>query len=279
MTARRVLSLLCIAVCGATLVGCGGDTLAFDPVASAATKTADTTSSRVAFTATMDVDGVGGMTLSGAGLFDGRTKSGALNMRFALPADAQAQLGGVDPTMQMIFDGRHGLVMYMRSPLLRTLAADKWVKMDLAKVAKKAGIDLGSLMNANQADPSQSLKMLMASSDAHPLGFDRVRGVFTTHYTLKVDLARLAKDNKAMSKALDQVRKLTGVDSYPAEAWVDDQGRVRKLKVDMSFNSAAGGAFTMSLTEELYAFGVKADIQPPPASDVLDYSSLVNSGG
>jgi hypothetical protein len=279
MTARRVLSLLWVAVCGATLVGCGGDTLSFDPVANAATKTASTTSSRVAFTATMDVDGVGGMTLSGAGLFDGRTKSGALNMRFALPADAQAQLGGVDPTMQMIFDGRHGLVMYMRSPLLRTLAADKWVKMDLAKVAKKAGIDLGSLMNANQADPSQSLKMLMASSDAHPLGFDRVRGVFTTHYTLKVDLARLAKDNKAMSKALDQVRKLTGVDSYPAEAWVDDQGRVRKLKVDMSFNSAAGGAFTMSLTEELYAFGVKADIQPPPASDVLDYSSLVNSGG
>jgi len=279
MTARRVLSLLCVAVCGATLVGCGGDTLSFDPVASAATKTAGTTSSRVAFTATMDVDGVGGMTLSGAGLFDGHTKSGALNMRFALPADAQAQLGGVDPTMQMIFDGRHGLVMYMRSPLFRTLAADKWVKMDLEKVAKKAGLDLSSLMNANQADPSQSLSMLMASSDAHPIGFDRVRGVFTTHYTLKVDLARLAKENKAMSKALDQVRKLTGVDSYPAEAWIDDQGRVRKLKVDMSFNSAAGGAFRMSLTEELYAFGVKADIQPPPASDVLDFSSLVNPAG
>src|SRR5262249_24602556 len=46
MTAGRLLSLLCLAVCATALVGCGGDALSFDPVANAATKTADTTSSR-----------------------------------------------------------------------------------------------------------------------------------------------------------------------------------------------------------------------------------------
>src|SRR5437870_2042693 len=105
MTVRRVLSLLCLGACATALAGCGGDTLSFDPVASAASKTADTTSSRVAFTATMNIDGVGGMAFSGSGIFDGRTRSGALNMRFTLPADAQAQLGVTDPTMQMIMDG------------------------------------------------------------------------------------------------------------------------------------------------------------------------------
>ena len=275
MTARRVLSLLCPAVCAAALVGCGGDTLSFDPVANAASTTIASQSERVSFTATMNIDGVGGMAFSGAGIFDGRSRTGALNMRFTLPADVQAQLGVVDPTMQMIMDGRHGLVMYMRSQLFRTLAADKWVKLDMEKLAKKQGIDLSSVMDANRADPSQTLQMLMASKDAHPIGFDRVRGVFTTHYTLNVDLGRLAKGSKELGKTYEMLRKLTGVQSYPAEAWIDDQGRVRRLKIDMSFNGPTGGAFTMSMSEDLYAFGVKVNVQPPDASQVVDASALL----
>ena len=275
MTARRVLSLLCPAVCAAALVGCGGDTLSFDPVANAASTTIASQSERVSFTATMNIDGVGGMAFSGAGIFDGRSRTGALNMRFTLPADVQAQLGVVDPTMQMIMDGRHGLVMYMRSQLFRTLGADKWMKLDMQKLAEKQGIDLSSVMDANRADPSQTLQMLMASKDAHPIGFDRVRGVFTTHYTLNVDLGRLAKGSKELGKTYEMLRKLTGVQSYPAEAWIDDQGRVRRLKIDMSFNGPTGGAFTMSMSEDLYAFGVKVNVQPPDASQVVDASALL----
>src|SRR5204863_2737733 len=151
---RSFLSLLCFVACTAAVAGCGGDTLSFDPVASAATKTAASESSRVAFTATMNVDGVGGMAFSGAGVFDGRMRSGALNIRYQLPPAAQAQLGGVDPTMQMIMDGRSGLVMYMRSPLFARVAGDKWIKVDLAQQAKKEGIDLQALMDSTQADPS-----------------------------------------------------------------------------------------------------------------------------
>jgi hypothetical protein len=275
MTARRVLSLLSLALCAFALVGCGGDTLSFDPVASAASKTFDTTSSRVEFTATMSIEGVGGMAFSGSGIFDGRTRSGAMNMRFTLPAQAQAQLGAADPTMQMIMDGRNGLVMYMRSPMFKTVAADKWLKIDMEKLAKKEGVDLSALMNANQADPSESLHMLMASTDAHPIGYDRVRGVFTTHYKLNIDLARLTKDNKQLRKTFESVRKLTGISSFPAEAWIDDQGRVRRMKIDMSFNAPTGGAFTMSMTEELYAFGVKVNVRPPAASEVIDAASLL----
>jgi hypothetical protein len=276
MTGRRLLLLLCLALSTTVLAGCGSDTLSFDPVANAASKTVDYQSARVAFAATMDVEGVGGMAFSGAGLFDGRTRSGALNMRFTLPADAQAELGGADPTMQMIMDGRQGLVMYMRSPLFRQLGGDKWIKLDLEKLGKQQGLDVSSIMSANQADPWQSLHQLMASSDAHPVGFDRVRGVFTTHYTLNVDLDRVSKGNKDLGRSFEMLRKLTGVQSYPAEAWIDKQGRVRRLKLDMSFNTPTGSAFTMSMTEDLYAFGVKVNVQPPPASDVFDASALVS---
>jgi hypothetical protein len=276
MSPRRVLSLLCVAICATALVGCGGDTFSLDPVASAATKTVTSESARVAFTATMDVDGVGALAFSGSGVFDGRSRSGSLNMRFRLPADARAQLGGADPTMQMIMDGRSGLVIYMRSPLLASVAGDRWIKFDMAKLARRQGIDLNALLNANQADPSQTLDMLKASADARPIGYDHIRGVFTTHYQLKVDLERLAKENKNLRKMIDTVREVTGTTSYPAEAWVDDAGRVRRMKVDMSFNSPAGGAFTLSLTEDLYAFGTKVHIRPPAASKVVDAGALVS---
>src|SRR5256714_93769 len=273
MPVRRILLLVCLALCAAGLVGCGGDTLSFDPVANAASKTVGSQSERISFTATMNVDGVGGMAFSGAGVFDGRTRTGALNMRFTLPADAPAQLRGTHPSMQMIMDGSHGLVMYMRSPLFRTLPSDKWVKLDMEKLAKKEGIDLSSVLDAGQADPSQSLNMLMASTDAHPVGYDRVRGVFTTHYTLNVDLNRLAKGNSDLRKTFDALRKLTGVQSYPAEAWIDSQNRVRRLKLDMAFNGPPGAAFTMSMTEDLYAIGVNVNGQPPAPRQVLGASA------
>jgi hypothetical protein len=269
MSLRRVLSLLCLAACATAVAGCGGDTFSFDPVASAATKTAKSESSRVAFTATMSIDGFGGMAFSGAGVFDGRTRSGAMNMRFQLPQDAQAQLGAADPTMQMIMDGRNGLVVYMRSPLFARVAGDKWIKLDLARAAKEEGLDLQTLMSSTQADPTQTLAMLTASTDAHPVGYDRVRGVFVTHYTFDVDLARLVKQHEEVRKTFDDLRKLTGVNSFPAEAWLDKSGRVRRLKLDMSYNTPTGGAMSMSITEDLYAFGIKVNVPPPDASQVM----------
>ena len=55
-----------------------------------------------------------------------------------------------------------------------------------------------------------------------------------------------------------------------ASVGIDDAGRVRRMKIDMSFNSPAGGAFTMSMTEDLFAFGTKVRVRPPAAGQVLD---------
>ena len=275
MTLRRTLALLCLAVSPVALAGCGGDTLSFDPVAKAATKTAETESARVAFQANMSMEGIGGVSFSGSGVFDGKSRSGALNMKFNMPQAAQTQLGG-NPTMDMIFDGSDGFVLYMRSPMFdKQLPAGSWVKMDLEQLAKKQGIDMSQLMNANQADPSQTLAMLTASKDAHVMNYDRVHGVLTTHYMLSLDLKRMAKANKAMSKSLEQLMDMTDVDSFPAEAWIDDQGNVRKMKIEMSMNAPTGGELKMTMTEELYDFGVNVTIQPPPASQVVDMSALL----
>jgi hypothetical protein len=112
MSLRRVLSLLCLAACASALVGCtGGDALALDPVAKAASTTAGTTSSRFEFRAAISAGSLGSFSFNGNGIYDGKGKSGWMNMHFALPPAAQVQLGSSDPSMEMIFDGSHGLVM------------------------------------------------------------------------------------------------------------------------------------------------------------------------
>ena len=276
MTLRRVLPLLCLALCASSaLVGCaGGDTLSLDPVARAADTTAKTTSSKFEFRASIDAGTMGSFAFNGNGVYDGKGKSGWMNMHFQLPPAAQLQLGSTDPSMEMIFDGNHGLIMYMRSPLFdKFVPTGKWVKMDVGKLAKKEGVDLGAIMNANQADPSQSLRILMASSGAHVTGTERLRGVLTTHYAFTIDFNKLAHDNKAFR----QLTQVTGSMSAPAEAWVDRQGRVRRLAITMSMGAQLGTPLSMSITEDLYDFGVQANVTAPTDDMVVDYSSLPGS--
>jgi len=275
MTPGRVLSLLCLALCASALVGCaGGDALALDPVAQAANTTAKTTSSRFEFRASIDAGSVGSFSFHGNGIYDGKNKSGWMNMHFALPAAYQLQVPTSDPSMEMIFDGSHGLVMYMRSQLFDKLVpTGKWVKMDLGKMAKKEGVDLGAIMNANQADPSQSLRMLMASSGAHVTGAERIRGVETTHYSFTIDFKKLAHDNKQFR----QLTEATGSVSAPAEAWIDAKGRVRRLTVTMSLGAQLGTPMSMTMTEDLYDFGARVEITPPSDDLVVDLSSLSGS--
>jgi hypothetical protein len=276
MTLRRALTLISIAVCASTLVGCaGGDTLSLDPVARAADSTSKMQSSRFEFRASLDAGTIGSFSFDGNGVFDGKNKQGWMNMHFQLPPAAQTQLGTTNPSMEMMFDGSHGLVMYMRSSLFNKMVpTGKWVKMDVEKLAKKEGVDLGAFMNANQADPSQSLKILMASSNARPLGMEKIRGVWTTHYSFNIDFAKLAKDNKALKGLLS----VSGTMSAPAEAWVDKQGRVRRLAVTMSMGAQLGAPMSMTIKEDLFDFGARANVTPPGDDMVVDMSSLSGAG-
>jgi hypothetical protein len=45
------------------------------------------------------------------------------------------------------------------------------------------------------------------------------------------------------------------------------------MKVDMSMGNQLGATMTMSMTEDLYDFGVKANIQAP-SGHVVDLSAL-----
>ena len=63
------------------------------------------------------------------------------------------------------------------------------------------------------------------------------------------------------------------------QAWIDAKGRVRRLALTMSLGAAQlGTPMTMTMTEDLYDFGARADITLPTDDLVVDLSSLAGSG-
>ena len=179
----------------------------------------------------------------------------------------------------MIFESKHGFVAYMRSPMFAKFVpgSKPWLKMDLGKLAALKGFDLKGLQQLNQTDPTQNLRFLTAASDSRELGWDQVRGALTKHYALTIDLDRLAKGNAELGRALRQLRAFTGT-KLPAEAWVDEQGLLRKLTLSWSLTKSPDGPIRMSLSEEFYGFGEAVHVHAPPAGQVTDATKLLARG-
>ena len=259
------------------LTACGGDVLSLDPAASAATKTVEAGSSRVEFAIAMKVAGQS-VDMTGSGAFDYRTPRGELSYRMQMPV-----VGAVSMDMRMI-----GTKLYLRMPREIAGAAlpsgKPWFSIDLAKSLEQAG--LGSLDFTRQQDPAQSLQMLRAAStDVKEVGQANVRGVATTRYAGKLDfrkaldagLDRLELSEAERAKARDGMQAMLeqlGSASVPFEVFVDEDGLLRRMTMYMSM-TIEDERMSMRMSMDYFDFGVKVDVQAPPAADVTDVSSLL----
>ena len=102
---RRVLLALQLVALAVGLTACSGDALALDPVASAATKTVESGSSRVEFTIAVNAAGQS-VDMTGSGRFDYRKPRGEVTYRMQVPG-----LGDVSMDMRMV-----GGKLYLRLP-------------------------------------------------------------------------------------------------------------------------------------------------------------------
>lgn len=275
---KRYAALLPLLVLLLVPTGCGSkDAFSLDPVAEAATKTAEHGSSRVEFTIAMNVGGES-FDMTGSGAFDYRNPRGFLTYRMALPG-----LGDMRMDLRMI-----GMKMFMRMPAELTGQAlpggKEWVGLDLGKSLEKLG--LGSLDFAQQGDPAQTLKYLRAaSSDVRAAGKADVRGVQTTRYVGAMDFrkaldagldelelsdAEREQARKGMQAMIDQL----GTTTVPIEVFVDGDGMLRRLKMALA-TKVAGDSLVMRMQMDLFDFGVDVDVKAPAASGVLDLTGML----
>ncbi|HET7654060.1 MAG TPA: hypothetical protein VFK42_13565 [Acidimicrobiales bacterium] len=228
-------------------------------VRAAASKTEAADSSRLAVTVDVHQGPLQG-AVTAEGEFDYGTRRGRMSMDVP-------RLGAMDA----IADGS---VLYMKFPaaLAQQLPGGKsWVKLDVESAARQSGFDVSELAQVQQGDPTQALQYLRgASDDVKKVGEEELRGAHTTHYTATLDLKRAASSlSGARRTAYDKAIARLGSATLPADVWVDDAGRARKL----SFTQDAA-----DVTLELYDFGVDVDAPPPAASDVVDLAELLGGG-
>jgi hypothetical protein len=219
----------------------------------------------------------GVLTLSGEGAFDLEADRGTLSMTTAGTGEA-GQVAAAMGTTEMVYDD---LVVYMQMPIFeRVLPAGKtWVRMDMQAMGKEAGIDFQQLTQIGQNNPTQGLDYLNGVADVEEVGSEEVRDTSTTHYSGTLDFDRVAEDLPAeQAEAVRKVSELSGIREAPLDIWIDDDGLPRRMKYSFSnpaATTASSGLGGMTMTMELFDYGVDVTVQVPPADATVDIQSLM----
>jgi hypothetical protein len=279
ITIRNTFAGLLAVLMACAIAACGGDTVALDPVAQAATKTGAAESMRIEMNMTMDAPEYGSkpVTIKTKGVVAG--KQSALTMQ--MPAIDGVDLGQFEIRVD-------GLVMYMRMPFLQAAAPQlkPWIKIDLRQAGKDLGVDFDALMElSTQTDPTKALDFLRAAGTVDELGSAKVRGVQTTRYKGVVDLERYAKQlekeggGKAAASSVRKLIELTDKTTMPIELWIGEDSLVRRMAWEQTVSAVAGQApTTVKATMELFDYGVDADVVIPPDSQTSSFADLQKLG-
>jgi hypothetical protein len=271
MHLRLPLALL-IAVGALIGPACGGDS-GREPLAvlaSASTKTVDAKSARVALTVDIADKAApdGKRKIVGGGAVDFVTGHGTLDMD-----TAALGLPGLTGKIQVISLGD---VFYVQVPA-GLIPGKPWLKLDLAALGQTAGVDLAGLQQLGANDPSANLRFVQGAQAAKEVGESKVRGVDTTQYHFTVDLEKTkTKVAEELHDDIDRLIDQLGRSTYPADAWVDGDDQIRRLRLSIPGEGNVGASV---VTQEFYEFGVKVDAAAPPADQVSDFAELLQGAG
>jgi hypothetical protein len=254
---------------GGTAVGKATESSSKATIVQAAARTAESSSARFTFTASLTGGALDG-SWSGEGAFaDGQ---GRMTLDLGgLGTGAGAFVGG---KAELVLDA---LVVYIRMPpsLAQALPAEKaWLKLDLAKLGDAQGVDVAQLMQFNQSNPNGVLRYLRGATESfEALGQEEVRGVATTNYRGTIDLHKVAAEaSPEVRTTYERVIEVSGTSEVPMEVWIDEDGLARRLEYAQPLGSGQG---KLALTMDLYDFGVDVDVKIPPETETLDIMELI----
>ncbi|MFF6999451.1 hypothetical protein ACFY93_31555 [Streptomyces sp. NPDC008313] len=205
------------------------------------------------------------VTIRGEGTYDYRRRTGRLKV--LLPQDPA---GGSEhkPITELLAPG--ALFMKNRGA---GVPADKWVRVDTATLSD------GNLVTGGATDPFAAAELLRGTRTATYVGRTEVAGTPVRHYRGTADLALAAKEASAGNRAsLRAAAKGFATAEVPFDAYLDDEGRVRKVRHRFSFvNGQREGTVAVASTTLLYDFGAPAEVRLPEAGDI--YAGEIAEGG
>lgn len=245
----------------------GSDEVSFNPIAQAAARTQQQPGSQIALSGTYSLPTGQTMTMHGHGVYNGRTGRSRSVIEIAVP--------GPVGSIRMEGVGDKSLI-YMRSKFLTAglPPGDEWL-------AIQPGLGgAGQTAIANNTGSEGQLEMLRATGgDVEDLGEAEVRGVTTTRYAGTIDLSRyagrLAGEGKGTAAhEYEQLAKAMPA-PIPVEAWLDDAGLVRQMRMVMPIPLEDGGPeVKMDMTMAFFDFGAAPKIELPSRGEAFDATPL-----
>ncbi|MEV5434886.1 hypothetical protein AB0K80_02460 [Streptomyces sp. NPDC052682] len=196
------------------------------------------------------------VTIRGEGGYDYRRRLGQLKV--LLPQDP----AGADPhrpITELLAPG--ALFMKNRGA---GVPADKWVRVDTGTLSD------GNLVTGGATDPFAAAEVLRGTRTATYLGRTEVAGTEVRHYRGTADLGQAAQAASAAGKGpLEAAAKGFATADVPFDAYLDDQGRLRKVRHRFSFvNGRHGKPVAVASTTVLYDFGAPVRVRLPAAGDI-----------
>jgi hypothetical protein len=270
---------LAIAAVAVVTAGCGGGStsgaLRLDPVAAAATKTQNAGAARVRLN--LAVSGQGQrLGMHGAGAIDGT--SSQLSFKLGSMAGQLAPQLGHAKIKEIALEQDGDYVIYLKLDFLSSQlpGGKQWVKLDLTKLGKSAGLDLGQLLSGSQLQPSDLLGMLEAEgAKVQKLGAATIDGAATTHYRVRIDLAKALQEKGLTSPMLKEIARRTK--TAADDVWIGKDGLVRRVRLAYSLGTPSGTAHA-AMTMKLYDYGAHVSIAAPPSSAVFDATQFAQQG-
>jgi hypothetical protein len=260
----------------ASTSGGGNAVLQGDPavvVAAAAQRTSAAKNAKVDLTGNVSAMGQT-FDLTGNGAIDFAGKTFTLNI--TIPSTGQLEERFVDD------------IVYVKVPAQAAgqFGGKPWLKIDPKAIGASGGSNpFGSLDSSN---PSQILNTLQGAGNVKKVGDEDVRGVKTAHYRADIDIAKAADAQGLAPQQKQQLQQsLGGQATVPEDVWLDEQGLVRRLAVDINATPPSAGTTSNAPTSvktkfqmEFYDYGqAGAAVTPPPADQTTDFSQILGQLG
>jgi hypothetical protein len=211
----------------------------------------------------MTIPGAGDINAQGDIRFNG-TQS-AVQMSMTIPGLGDMQMIVVNSTIYM------KLPAGLSGTGLTGTAGKPWTKIDLSgsgALSKSLGSTAGL---ADQSDPTQLINKIAAAGTITNVTHEDLDGVATTHYSITVDVTKMAAtlgSSDAQKQALSGLSGL-GIKSMPFDIWVNSDNLPIKITTKIALTNPAGGGSTeVNLTVTYTKWGQPVNIQPPPADQV-----------
>ncbi|MEU6867429.1 hypothetical protein ABZ924_29970 [Streptomyces sp. NPDC046876] len=250
-----------VAAAIAAMSGCGGSASAgddrppADPAAAvrAAADALTRAGSAQARTAMEMATGGTRVTIRGEGGVDFKNRMGQLLVM--LPADAAGKEEH-RPITELLVPG----ALYMKNRGAG-VPDDKWVRVDTTTLAD------GNLVTGGATDPLAAAELLRGAQEVRYLGETDLAGTKVRHYQGTTDIGRAAQSaSPGVKGALEAAAKGFAKDTVPFDAYLDQEGRLRKVRHRFSYVN--NGVIDVSSTTLLYGFGTPVSVLLPASRDI-----------